>query len=163
MTNRYQPHVWVLPEDDANRQLANGFVLDLDQPSSRRIQVLPEVGGWRAVLDTFESDHVAEMDRFAQRYMVLLIDFDGEEGRLNEVKRRIPERLTGRVFILGAWSEPEALKAAGLGSYETIGRAIAKDCREQTDTTWQHDLLRHNASEINRLRQDVRPILFQSI
>jgi hypothetical protein len=163
MTNRYQPHVWVLPEDDANRQLANGFVLDLDQPSSRRIQVLPEVGGWRAVLDTFESDHVAEMDRLTQRYMVLLIDFDGEEGRLTEVKRRIPERLTGRVFILGAWSEPEALKAAGLGSYETIGRAIAKDCREQTDTTWQHDLLRHNASEINRLRQDVRPILFQSI
>ena len=82
---------------------------------------------------------------------------------MNKVKRRIPERLTGRVFILGAWSEPEALKAAGLGSYETIGRAIAKDCREQTDTTWQHDLLRHNASEINRLRQDVRPILFQSI
>jgi hypothetical protein len=26
--NRYQPHVFVLPEDDANRQLANGFLLD---------------------------------------------------------------------------------------------------------------------------------------
>jgi hypothetical protein len=30
MVNRYLPHVLVLPEDDANRQIANGFVLDLD-------------------------------------------------------------------------------------------------------------------------------------
>jgi len=29
--NGHLPHVLVLPEDDANRQLANGFVLDLDQ------------------------------------------------------------------------------------------------------------------------------------
>jgi len=60
MTNRHQPHILVLPEDDANRQLANGFVLDLDQSTLRRIQVLPEVGGWRVVLDTFESDHIAD-------------------------------------------------------------------------------------------------------
>jgi hypothetical protein len=26
--NKYHPHVLVLPEDDANRQLANGFLLD---------------------------------------------------------------------------------------------------------------------------------------
>lgn len=42
--NRYQPHVLVLPEDDANRQLANGFVLDLDATVLTRIQVLEEVG-----------------------------------------------------------------------------------------------------------------------
>lgn len=163
MINRYQPHVLVLPEDDANRKLANGFLLDLDPSAFTKIQVLPEVGGWRVVLDTFESDHVAEMDRFTERYMVLLIDFDGEEGRVNDAKRRIPERLSDRVFILGAWTKPEKLKSAGLGSYETIGKAIAKDCREDTDTTWGHHLLRHNASEIDRLRRQVRAILFQPI
>jgi hypothetical protein len=26
--NKYLPHVLVLPEDDANRQMANGFFLD---------------------------------------------------------------------------------------------------------------------------------------
>ena len=57
------------------------------------------------------------------------------------------------------WTEPEALRAA-LGSYETIGRALAKDCREGTDTTWEHRLLRHNSGEIGRLRERVRPILF---
>jgi hypothetical protein len=67
--------------------------------------------------------------------------------------------LRDRVFILGARSEPEALKP-DLGSYETIGRALAKDCHEGTDATWGHDLLLHNAIEIDRLRQHVRPILF---
>jgi len=160
MTNRYHPHVLVLPEDDANSRLANGFILGLDQSVLARIQVLPEVGGWRAVLDTFEVDLVARMDRFTQGYLVLLIDFDGEDGRLDDVKRRIPERLSDRVFILGAWTEPEALKRAGLGSYETIGAALANDCRYGTDTSWSHALLQHNADEIHRLRQHVRPILF---
>jgi hypothetical protein len=40
------------------------------------------------------------------------------------------------VFILGALSEPEALKRADLGSYESIGLAMAKDCREETERIW---------------------------
>jgi hypothetical protein len=158
--NKYQPHVLVLPEDDANRQLANGFILD-QSLSTWRIQVLEEVGGWRQVLDRFLSDHVVDMDRYPDRSMVLLIDFDREQERLNDAKARIPKHLTERVFILGAWSEPEALKTE-LGSYERIGLAMARDCREETDTTWGHGLLRHNASELDRLRERVRPILFPS-
>jgi len=159
--NRYLPHVLVLPEDDANRQLANGFLLD-QYVSTHKIQVLPEVGGWTQVLELFLSDHVVEMDRYRGRFMVLLIDFDGRKERLPDAKARIPEHLTDRVFILGAWSEPEALKKASLGSYETIGLAMAQDCREETNTTWGHDLLRHNASELDRLRVHVRPLLFPS-
>jgi hypothetical protein len=49
MIHRYKPHVLVLPEDDRNRQLANGFLL---HPSlSAQIQVLVEVGGWGKLLD----------------------------------------------------------------------------------------------------------------
>jgi hypothetical protein len=66
------------------------------------------------------------------------------------------------VFILGTSSEAEALKQAGLGSFEEIGLAMAKDCREGTDTLWRHPLLRHNAPELERLLQHVRPILFPS-
>jgi hypothetical protein len=160
MINKYRPHILVLPEDDANSQLANGFLLELDYAALSRIQVLPEVGGWMAVLDTFLTDHVAPMDRFLERYLILLIDFDGEDGRLNYARTMIPERLRARVFIVGAWTDPEALQRAGLGSRETIGRAAAKDCREETDNTWGHDLLRHNTGEIKRLRQEIRPFLF---
>ena len=136
--NKYQPHVLVLPEDDANRQLANGFLLD-PFLSSRKIQVLEEVGGWHQVLERFTSDHIVGMDRYPDRFMVLLIDFDGREDRLISAKGAIPNHLADRVFILGAWSEPEALRQAGLGSYETIGLKMAKDCREETDATWGHD------------------------
>jgi hypothetical protein len=159
--NKYLPHVLVLPEDDANRQLANGFLLD-QYLSTWKIQVLEEVGGWVQVLERFLSDHVVAMDRYPGRFMVLLIDFDGRQERLQDAREKIPERLTDRVFILGALSEPEALKA-NLGSYETIGLAMARDCREETTTTWGHVLLRHNANELDRLREHVRPILFPSI
>ena len=157
--NKYLPHVFVLPEDDANRQVANGFLRD-QSLLTRRIQVLPEVGGWAQVLQRFRSDHVVEMDRYPNRFMVLLTDFDGKQERFTNAQAVIPAHLTERVFILGAFSEPEALRQANLGSYENIGLAMAKDCREETDKTWRHDLLRHNASELDRLREHVRPILF---
>ena len=158
--NRYLPHVLVLPEDDANRQLANSFLLDRNL-STWRIQVLVEAGGWSDVLERFLSDQVVDMDRYPKRFMILLIDLDGREDRLQYAKSRIPERLTERVFILGALTEPEALRA-DLGSYEAIGLEMARDCREETNKTWGHRLLRHNERELDRLRASVRPILFPS-
>ncbi len=159
--NRYLPHVLVLPEDDANRQLANGFLLGR-YLSARKIQVLEEAGGWNEVLERFLSDHVDGMNLYPGRCMVLLIDFDGREERLQVAKARIPGPLTDRVFVLGALSEPEALRPS-LGSYETIGLAMARDCREETNITWGHHLLRHNVNELDRLRERVRPLLFPSI
>jgi hypothetical protein len=98
--------------------------------------------------------------------MVLLIDLDKQYDRLDVVKAEIPSGLADRVFVLGAWDEPEelrkALRKAKLRSYETIGAALAKDCREETDSTWGHPLLQHNAMELARLREHVRPILFPS-
>jgi hypothetical protein len=142
MVNRYLPHLLVLPEDDADRQLANGFLNELDLRVLRRVQVLEEAGGWIEVLNRFNSDEAPGMDRYTNGIMVLLIDFDGQKGRLNDARRRIPERFRDRIFVLGAWTNPEALRTAGLGSYETIGRAPARDCREETAQVWGHDLLR---------------------
>ncbi|MGB6746143.1 MAG: hypothetical protein WBE38_21010 [Terracidiphilus sp.] len=159
--NNYLPHILVLPEDDADRQIANGFVLD-ESLHTRRIQVLEEAGGWTRVLDSFETDYIFGMESWPGRFMVLLIDFDGQEGRLTQAKSRIPAHLAGRVFILGALTNPEDLRQSLGGSLEEIGKALAKDCREGTDTVWDHALLRHNSSEVERLRERVRPILFPS-
>jgi hypothetical protein len=159
VSNNYRPHFKVLPEDDANRQMANGFVLEFP---TRQIQILPVAGGWLRTVECFNSDHVGYMESLPNRFMILLIDFDGQETRLEEVRARIPAHLTQRVFILGAWTDPEALKG-DLGPYETIGLKLAIDCREDTDTTWGHALLRHNAAELARLREQVRPILFPSV
>ena len=155
--NKFRPHVFLLPEDDANRELANGFLLQVDR--LRQVQVLRAAGGWNEVLKRFESEHVTAMERCPERFMVLLIDFDGKGGRLTNAKAAIPEHLADRVFVLGAWSKPEDLKTA-LGTYERIGQAMADDCRDTTDKTWGHELLRHNASELERLCEHVRSIFF---
>jgi hypothetical protein len=155
--NKYKPHVYVLPEDDANRQLANGFLLCLE---GSNIQVLEEVGGWIAVLECFVTDHVAGMMSYASRFMILLIDFDRHPERLHFARGKVPEQLAERVFVLGALSEPEELRAALSLPYESIGASLAKDCWERTDTVWRHELLSHNAAELERLNASVRPILF---
>lgn len=141
MVNRNLPHVLVVPEDDANRQLVNGFLLEFNVP--RQIQRLEEAGGWKKALERFRSREVGETEKYPERLMVLLLDFDGRANRFGEAKAAIPRHLSDRVFVLGAWAEPEDLKA-DLGPFETIGRSLAKDCRHNTDTTWGHALLRHN-------------------
>jgi hypothetical protein len=156
--NKYLPHVYVLPEDDANRQMTNGFLLDQSLASSR-IRILEEAGGWSEVLDRFCSIYTTEMDHYPERLMVLLIDFDDHADRLDLAKSRVPQHLSNRVFIIGTLTEPEDLRRA-VGSYESIGLALARDCREGTDSTWTHRLLRHNEGEVGRMRTQVRPILF---
>lgn len=159
--NREQPHVVVLPEDDANRQLANGFHLQVDWSRQRWLRVLPAANGWTDVLNLFTSEHASQMDRWPHRFVVLVIDFDNVfEARLHKVRARIPAHLEERVFVLGSLSEPEALRKSGLGSYEAIGSAMAKDCREGSNGIWGDDLLKHNAGELSRLRQSIVPILF---
>jgi len=158
-TNDFIPHIHVLPEDDANRQLANGFEESLPQEVTHRIRILPVAGGWLKVLDAFLSEHVAAMQRYPNRLMVLLVDFDGQESRLTTALASVPANLRDRVFVLGAWTEPEDLRAH-LGSFETIGGVLAEDCRANTSTTWGHQLLQHNAAEITRMSGQIRPILF---
>ena len=161
IVNHYLPHVLVLPEDDANSRLATGFQLEIaDSPRYRQMRVLRVGGGWRKLLEQFNRNEVPGMDRWPDRFVVLLIDFDGEQDRLDTAKAEIPDRLAERVFVVGALTEPEDLRKARLGSYEAIGSGLARDCREETDITWCHPLLRHNADELDRMREHVRPILF---
>jgi hypothetical protein len=157
--NKGRPHVLVLPEDGANLELANGFHQKIPWSRQRQLQVLPPAGGWSDVIDRFTSEHVADMVRWPTRSLVLLVDFDGRADRLEVVKAAVPPHLADRVFVLGSWTEPEDLKRA-LGSCEDIGAAMADDCVEGTNTTWGHELLRHNASELERMRESLYPVLF---
>jgi hypothetical protein len=101
------------------------------------------------------------MERYPDRFFVLLIDFDRDADRLRHATTRIPEHLRDRVFILGAWSEPEELKRADLGSYEEIGLAMARDCRENTTATWDHDLLRNNIPNLRDYASQFTPSCFK--
>ncbi|MEI7867473.1 MAG: hypothetical protein WCI11_06245 [Candidatus Methylumidiphilus sp.] len=157
--NKYKPHVLVLPEDDADRQIANGFCTELGV-NHRNIQILPEVGGWKIVVEVFTKVHALEMRKLPYRSVVLLIDFDGHINRLDEVRQQIPEELNNRVFILGVLSEPEELKKSTGKSFEYIGRELAHNCVNGKDGLWEHDLLKHNNSELERMIKLVKSFLF---
>ena len=158
--NVYNPHVLVLPEDDANRQIANGFLLE---PSikHRNIQVLTPAGGWGKVLDSFVVDHVAGLRKWPERHLILLIDFDNHvEERHARFVSQFPEDVRDRIFLLGTQSEPEPLRKQCGDSLENIGKALAVECFRDETHLWAHKLLKHNAEERKRLNAKVKTILF---
>jgi len=158
--NKYKPHILVLPEDDANRQIANGFVLDSNL-NDRAIQILPPAGGWKKVVDGFKDVHAHEMGKYSQRRIVLLIDFDLQrDKRLSCIQSEIPPELIERVFVLGVLSEPEVLKTKIKKNFEDIGKTLSQDCVDNTRILWGHDFLRHNETELDRMILSVKPFLF---
>ena len=158
--NKEKPHLYVLPEDDANRQIANGFLLN-PMLNSYVIQVLPVAGGWRKVVELFEIDYCKKIQKYPEGRIVFLIDFDNKhEDRLSFIFTNIPEDIKTRVFVLGVLSEPEKLKAQSQLSYENIGKELANDCAESKEVYWSRDLLKHNQPELQRLFNSVKPFLF---
>ena len=157
--NKYLPHILVLPEDEADSDIANGFLLH-HQLNDRSIQVLPYVGGWQVVVEKFTKSFITTMRQYPQRRMVLLIDFDTNDDRFEYVSQHIPGDLKDRVFVLGILDEPETLKRSLGQSFEAIGEALAANCADNTDGLWNHDLLKHNRPELERMMVSVKPFLF---
>lgn len=149
--NRYSEHLVVIPEDDANRQILNGFrnTLGVDL---RKIQVEPVAGGWKKVLETFESDHIPMMGKFPKRHVLLMIDFDRDSNRIDGVKKVIPEELKDRVFVLGVFSEPEDLSKSIRQTEEMIGELLADACLNKVEGLWSNPLLSHNNDELTRMQ-----------
>jgi hypothetical protein len=159
--NRFQGHLIILPEDDANRQLANGFIKNINI-KPRTVQILPPAKGWEKAVDDVMKNHVPEMRSYADRRVVLLIDFDNDAERVGEIKNKIPDDVKARLFVLGTLSEPEKLKSDTRKSFEQIGGELAQECFENTNELWHHQLLKHNEPELERMVQDVKSFLFSA-
>ena len=158
--NRYQPHVFILPEDDCDRQLADGFVLH-DQVRSPRVQVLPPAGGWFEVLKTFKTEYITSLTRFPLGFLIMLIDFDGAYAtRRAAFEAEIPDGLKERVFVVGVKETPEVLRQRFGKSYEQIGLDLADECYSGSETLWSDDHLRHNNPDFTRLFTPVKPLMF---
>lgn len=154
--NRHKPHIMVLPEDDANRQMAIGFERLV---GTRQFQVLSPAGGWPKLGPKFQSAHIPEMRAIPSRFMVLLVDFDHARVRYDQIAKSVPADLVSRVFILGVWTDPEDLKRGR--TLESIGKDLATACECDVSGEWDDPLLRHNAPELERLRTTAHPILFE--
>ncbi len=159
MSNKYAPHLLILPEDDANKDIALGFRIH-HTVNSNAVEILPVAGGWLKAVDIFLSDLAPTMVKLKYRYVAIIVDLDKQIIRYQEIKNKIPQHLQDRVFILSTFSEPERLKNSLNLTFEEIGKQVANDCFQGSDSLWQHGLLSHNLTEISALQIHVKPFLF---
>lgn len=165
MTNKYVDHLLVLPEDDANRRLVNGFLKHIDV-KPRTVQVLPEAGGWRQVLAALQSRAIVNgLSNYPKRRLLLMIDFDGQDvARLVEyanARAALPAAVQGRVFLLGCLETPEQMRAACGMQLEDIGNLLAGTCPPPpAGSLWTHAHMLQNAPELARLLAQVQPFLY---
>jgi hypothetical protein len=125
------------------------------------IQVLPSAKGWSAVIEKFEREYCPKMNRYPNRRVLLLIDFDNKySDRIALAHEKIPDVCEDRVFVLGVATEPENLKRRMNISFEEIGRTLTKNCPQELNDTWNTELLAHNESELKRMIDDVKSFLF---
>ncbi len=158
--NKMRPHLVVIPEDEANLQLVNGFI-GYFAVNSRQVGLESPAGGWMPALTLFETDYVSYLRKFQKGNVVVLIDFDGEgDTRRTTCEQKVPDDLKERVFFLGTRDEPEALRREIKLSLESIGESAARDCAQNQTQFWGHDHLTHNLTELSRLLPIAHPILF---
>lgn len=159
--NREKPHVYVIPEDKAERQIAIGFEGHYSV-INRQLQVMPVADGWRNVGKVFEKEYLPILRRYEFAHVVMLIDFDGEgEHHRNELFEAVPSEYRNRVFVVGPSQEPEDLKGATKQTYEQIGFALANDCDGNQTAMWGHEQLKHNDDQRKLLLEIVKPFLFK--
>ncbi|MHB1282017.1 MAG: hypothetical protein ACYCYL_12435 [Acidithiobacillus sp.] len=161
--NKELNHIVVLPEDDANRQLANGFFNHF-MIDARRVKILPPARGWRNTIKFQETDLINDLGNIKCMHLLLLIDFDDKiDQRMemyNGIKTGIDKGSSDRVYLLGSLHEPEILKKEfNMCSFEKIGGILAGDCFSGDTKGWDTNGLIHNRGELSRLISDVKPFI----
>lgn len=159
MINRERPHLLILPEDQANREIVNGFFIH-SSVDLNRVQVMSNIGGWRNVCNKFEHVYVPKLNANTHCHVAMLVDFDEKPDRRAYINGFIPATLQDRVFVIGVWSQPEKLKEDTNLTFEEIGRALEEDCPRQPGGLWNHELLRHNSVDVDHLWNTLGVILF---
>ncbi|MBY0231881.1 MAG: hypothetical protein K2W96_21575 [Gemmataceae bacterium] len=159
MSNKYAPHVVLIPEDHANEQLANGFALH-HGVRDRLIEIRNPAGGWGHVLDVFTKEIIPYLKSCRSAHAVLLVDFDESDERGAICEGRIPAELKDRVFVIGSWATPEDAKRDFKMGLEAIGQALAEECSREKEGLWASRHFGHNAEVLERLAAIVKPILF---
>ncbi len=166
--NREKPHLLIIPEDRDWRKVITGFRLAANV-NDRNIKPEPLAGGWPKAFESIENDYAKYMRKYSECRLVLLIDFDNKgdgsakfEERLANFKNDTPADLRDRVFVLGVLSkEPKDLLSRKLGmSLEKLGEELAKNCTDKVHDLWDHELLRHNKPELERIIPSVKSFLF---
>lgn len=163
--NRYRKHLLILSEDDAYKDIANGFVNHYAIVGTQ-IHIAQSAGGWRELLTLFTQTYLGDVRKYQERHVLMLLDLDGDQkNRTSEILEAIPNDVKDRVFFLCCLDEAEDFKRElGYGKFENFGERLAESCYCSTygglDPIWGCMQLNHNNDELIRLAMAVRPLLF---
>lgn len=156
--DKYKPGLYVIPEDDADRQIADGFVNDLRVKNV--VQVMPLAGGWKKVIKEIVDVYIPILRKYKELRVVGVIDCDGRENRILTELKEIPVDVRKRVFILGTLITPEEFKASVGLHFAPLGEKLAQECFDENFELWNHEHLIFLENEVNRAKEELRPILF---
>ena len=158
--NKYDNFLIIETEDDANRQILNGFMKGVGL-NIRKIQLSNHCSGWSSVINKFESKMISYLNEYQKGYVIMVIDFDDHyDERKRMIEEKIPSNLYNRVFVLGAKKEPEDLKR-NLGlNYEAIGEKMADGFLDNNHQLWECEDLKHNLEELHRACIQIRSFIY---
>lgn len=163
--NKYTDGLQILAEDEDLASIVSGFFacanINFDH---RRVDDKGAASGWTSVQDWL-CKSVSFLEKYDKLCRLGIVDFDGYENRATNFKKKIPEEVRDRVFVLGPIRNVETLKKETGLSLERIGAKIARTCASMTpveNSIWQCDQLKHNIPEVERLKKRVGSFLFKS-
>lgn len=165
--NREKPHLFIVPEDKANSDVVNAFFRELEcrGANPRQYQIVPPSGGWGEARRLLREEYLNSLMASALVHVLLIVDFDNDDPvqRRRYILDGIDESASGRVFVVGAADNPEALRADVKMKFQLIGETLANECFDDEIELWNHCQLSHNVSENQRLKTKLYEILFQQM
>lgn len=131
--NRQQKHVIFFGEDEATRDLAQGFI-ESAKIDELRCDVWHEFGtGWQSTAEAIER---VKMAHYPLTHLILVIDLDRKgQQHIDYLKNEIANSpFRDRVYVIGGSNDVQALQrdftkgnSIGKMSCQDTGRAIADD------------------------------------
>ena len=157
--NKYKPHLFVVPEDKADKNFAVGFELD-PRLATGSFQIMSLAGGWLKAIEIIRDEHVLKLQKNKYSHVLGIIDCDGDDERIANELAKFPDDLVDRIFLLGAIQTPEVFRKNVGDKSERIGERMADECFNETFDLWNHEDLIHLSDEIQRAKHVIRPIVF---
>jgi len=141
MPNNERPHVLILPEDKAFAEMANGFLLEVDNDRQARVE---KFGGGKEGLRRRVIELLPSLGRYLERSLVVLFDGDRKDSPLDFWAEVQAERSATRVFFVWTRAEAEDLRREFMNAgylvegnhLEGIGKVLATDCRDHSWNKW---------------------------
>ena len=157
--NKYKPHLFVVPEDKADKNFAVGFELDA-RLAAGSFQIMPLAGGWLKVINIINDEYVPKLQQNKYSHVLGIIDCDGDDERIANELAKFPDEVADRIFLLGAIETPEIFRQKVGDNSERIGERMAEECFNESYDLWNHEDLAHVSYEIQRAATTIRPIVF---